>query len=132
VRGERVEPYEATHVRNDGERIDVSVSISPILDGSGAIVGAAKIARDITSAKGERESLRSVHERIALRAAELERQIEQSASMAQELRESNEQLNKALAAARRAQQDAEAANRELKQQTAALADTSKPGGDERG
>jgi PAS domain S-box-containing protein len=134
VRGERVEPYETTRIRKDGERIDVSVSISPILDSSGAIVGAAKIARDITATKGERESLRSVHERIALRAAELERQIEQSASMAQELRESNEQLNKALAAARRAQQDAEAANRELKQQTtqtAGAVDAAKPGAGER-
>jgi PAS domain S-box-containing protein len=50
-RGESVEHFETVRVRKDGKKIDVSVTISPIKDGSGAIVGASKIARDITEHK---------------------------------------------------------------------------------
>ena len=47
-RGESVEHFETVRVRKDGKKIDVSVTISPIRDSIGAIVGASKIARDIT------------------------------------------------------------------------------------
>lgn len=50
-RGERIEHYETTRVRKDGERIQVSVTISPIRDESGRIIGASKIARDISDRK---------------------------------------------------------------------------------
>jgi two-component system, cell cycle sensor histidine kinase and response regulator CckA len=46
--GERVEHFETRRVRKDGTAIDVSVSISPIRDQSGVIVGAATVARDVT------------------------------------------------------------------------------------
>ena len=46
-RGERIAHHETVRVHKDGTRIDASVSISPILDHSGHIIGAAKIARDI-------------------------------------------------------------------------------------
>lgn len=49
--GERVEHYETIRVRKDGERIDVALSVSPIRDNSGKIVGASKIVRDITKSK---------------------------------------------------------------------------------
>jgi two-component system cell cycle sensor histidine kinase/response regulator CckA len=59
-RGESVEHFETVRVRKDGKRIDVSATISPIKDGSGAIVGASKIARDITERKhAEAELTRS-------------------------------------------------------------------------
>src|SRR5689334_10559700 len=48
ARGERVEHYETERVRKDGTRIDVSISVSPIRDESGTVVGAATIARDIS------------------------------------------------------------------------------------
>ena len=48
--GERVR-LETVRARKDGTRVHVSVTISPILDGDGRVVGAAKIARDITDAK---------------------------------------------------------------------------------
>lgn len=48
ARGERLEQFEATRIRKDGSRIDVSLSISPIHDSTGKIVGISKIARDIT------------------------------------------------------------------------------------
>ncbi|MDY6982023.1 MAG: PAS domain S-box protein, partial [Pseudomonadota bacterium] len=46
--GERIERLETVRVRKDGSRVEVSLTISPIRDASGAIVGAAKIAHDIT------------------------------------------------------------------------------------
>src|SRR5262249_47025880 len=47
-RGERIADYEAVRVRKDGRRVDISLSISPIKDASGTVVGASAIARDIT------------------------------------------------------------------------------------
>ncbi len=47
-RGERVDHVETTRVRKDGSKILISVTISPIRDRSGKIVGASKVARDIT------------------------------------------------------------------------------------
>jgi PAS domain S-box-containing protein len=49
--GDRIHHYETERVRADGRRIQVSLSISPIRDGSGTVVGASKIARDITERK---------------------------------------------------------------------------------
>ncbi len=50
-RGERVDHFESVRITKDGRSIDVSLKISPIRDGSGRIVGASKIARDITERK---------------------------------------------------------------------------------
>jgi PAS domain S-box-containing protein len=59
-RGERVDHYETVRISKDGRYIDVSLSVSPIKDDAGRIVGAAKIARDISGrkrAEAERERL---------------------------------------------------------------------------
>ena len=50
-RGERIEHYETVRVRKDGTRVDISLTISPLKDDDGRIVGASKIARDITERK---------------------------------------------------------------------------------
>ncbi|HEY5812368.1 MAG TPA: PAS domain S-box protein, partial [Terrimicrobiaceae bacterium] len=50
-RGDRVEHYETIRVRKNGARIDVSLTVSPLRDKSGVIIGASKIARDITERK---------------------------------------------------------------------------------
>lgn len=47
-RGERVEHYQTVRLRKGGEPLHVSLTISPIKDGTGRIVGASKIARDVT------------------------------------------------------------------------------------
>jgi len=49
--GKRIEHFETERVRSDGQRITVSLTISPIKDESGNVVGASKIARDITTQK---------------------------------------------------------------------------------
>jgi two-component system CheB/CheR fusion protein len=65
-RGERIAHYETQRRRKDGAVIDVSVSISPISDAEGRVVGASKIARDVTERKRRRELLeRTVAERTA-------------------------------------------------------------------
>jgi PAS domain S-box-containing protein len=50
-RGERIEHYDTVRRRKDGNLIDISLSISPIRDAEGRVVGASKIARDITDRK---------------------------------------------------------------------------------
>jgi PAS domain S-box-containing protein len=62
--GERIEHYESVRVTKSGQRLDVSLTISPIRDDNGRIIGAAKIARDITSRKKVEEALRTT-EKIA-------------------------------------------------------------------
>jgi PAS domain S-box-containing protein len=64
ARGERIEHFETVRVKKSGERIDASVTISPLRDEAGKIIGAAKIARDITQYKKTEQALR-VTERLA-------------------------------------------------------------------
>ena len=52
-RGERIEHYETVRRRKDGGLIDVSLTVSPIRNAQGKIIGASKIARDITKRKRE-------------------------------------------------------------------------------
>jgi PAS domain S-box-containing protein len=54
-RGERIDHYETVRQRKDGSLIDISITVSPIKDEKGEIVGASKIARDITQLKRARE-----------------------------------------------------------------------------
>ena len=49
--GDRVDHYDTVRLKKSGERIEVSVTISPIRDESGRVVGASKIARDISDRK---------------------------------------------------------------------------------
>ncbi|MDB5047117.1 MAG: Blue-light-activated protein [Fibrobacteres bacterium] len=49
--GERVDHYETERKRKDGSLIDISLTVSPIRDGKGTIIGASKISRDITERK---------------------------------------------------------------------------------
>src|SRR5258708_6128031 len=50
-RGERVEHFETVRQSKDGRPIDVSLTVSPVRDASGAIIGISKTARDITERK---------------------------------------------------------------------------------
>jgi PAS domain S-box-containing protein len=55
--GQHIDHFETVRVRKDGKRLDVSLSISPVRDDSGQIVGAAKILRDISARKALELSL---------------------------------------------------------------------------
>ena len=50
-RGERVDHFETVRVRKDGTTLDISLTISPIRDAAGRVVGASKVARDVTERK---------------------------------------------------------------------------------
>jgi PAS domain S-box-containing protein len=67
-RGERVDHFETVRRRKTGELIDVSVTISPVRDSSGTIIGASKIARDISAWK-------KVQQRLAAYATEMEAKV---------------------------------------------------------
>ena len=62
--GERIEHFETVRVTKSGERIDVSLTISPVRDPQGRIIGAAKILRDVTMQKRLEAALRTT-ERLA-------------------------------------------------------------------
>jgi PAS domain S-box-containing protein len=67
--GERVDHYETVRVTKAGERIDVSLTISPLRDPAGRIIGCSKIARDITKAKRAEAALRQSQQRLAREVA---------------------------------------------------------------
>jgi PAS domain S-box-containing protein len=70
--GERIEHFETVRVAKDGRALDISLTVSPVKDGHGRIIGASKIARDITQRKrDERELARLLSsERAARELAE--------------------------------------------------------------
>jgi PAS domain S-box-containing protein len=57
-RGERIDHYETVRRRKDGSLIDISLTVSPIKDANGRVIGASKIARDITERKRAEEQQR--------------------------------------------------------------------------
>jgi PAS domain S-box-containing protein len=69
-RGERIEHFETIRVTKDGRQVHVSVTISPLRDSSGTIVGASKIARDISALRSaEAERMRLIQENAAITEA---------------------------------------------------------------
>ena len=76
-RGERIEHFETVRLTKDGRRIPVSLTVSPIKDARGRVIGASKVARDISERALAQEALRRAHdeldERVRERTAELTR-----------------------------------------------------------
>jgi PAS domain S-box-containing protein len=74
-RGEQIDHFETVRVRKDGRRIAISLTVSPIRNASGAIVGASKVARDISERKQAEAALREADRRkdefLAMLAHEL-------------------------------------------------------------
>jgi PAS domain S-box-containing protein len=74
-RGERIDHFETTRVSRDGRRIPISLSVSPVRDSRGVVVGASKVARDISERKRAEQALREADRRkdefLALLAHEL-------------------------------------------------------------
>jgi PAS domain S-box-containing protein len=62
--GHPIQPFDTVRLTRDGDRLDVSITISPIRDGSGHLVGASKIARDVSVQRRAENALRSSEERL--------------------------------------------------------------------
>ena len=73
--GESVEHFETVRRRKDGIDIDVSLTISPVHDDHGRIVGASKIARDITDRKRADRELQDLNEQLEERVVERTREL---------------------------------------------------------
>ena len=89
-RGEPVEHYETVRMTKDGRQIFISLSVSPIKNKAGEVVGAAKIARDITERKRIEESLRAT-------AVERERLLEREQAARAQAEEANRMKDEFLA-----------------------------------
>jgi PAS domain S-box-containing protein len=85
--GKRVEHYETVRRRKDGSLVDVSLTVSPVKDARGQIVGASKIARNITETKRAEQALRESERKLA----------EANAALDQKVRERTASLENALA-----------------------------------
>jgi PAS domain S-box-containing protein len=73
--GERVEHFETVRVRKDGTLREFSLTISPVRNATGEVIGASKIARDITEAKRMERELRQSEERLRCLSADLEAKV---------------------------------------------------------
>jgi PAS domain S-box-containing protein len=71
-RGERVEHFETVRVRKDGSRLNVSLTISPVKTADGRIVGASKVARDITEKVRQQQDLQELNRALQRANADLE------------------------------------------------------------
>ena len=63
-RGQRVDHFHTVRRRKDGSLLDVSLTISPVRDSSGRVIGASKVARDITAQKQAEQTLRESEQRF--------------------------------------------------------------------
>ena len=75
-RGERIDHFDTVRVRKDGTTLDISLTISPVRDAAGKIVGASKIARDITQRKRVERALHESEERFRTLADALDTQVQ--------------------------------------------------------
>jgi two-component system cell cycle sensor histidine kinase/response regulator CckA len=91
--GERFDHYETVRKRKDGSLIDISLSISPIKDVEGRIIGASKIARDITQRKRMEAALKQAKDALAKSNEELEIQVRQRTA---ELERTNDSLRREM------------------------------------
>jgi PAS domain S-box-containing protein len=74
-RGERVDHFETVRMTKSGQPIDVSLTISPIKDSEGHVIGASKIARDITAQKAAEVALQQARAKLEEHTAELELKV---------------------------------------------------------
>jgi PAS domain S-box-containing protein len=63
LHGERVKSYETLRLRKDGSVVNVSMTVSPIENAQGEVIGTSRIARDITDRKRAEEQIRAAYER---------------------------------------------------------------------
>ncbi len=76
-KGERVDHFETPRVTKDGRIVELSMTVSPIRNEAGEIIGASKIARDITERKRVDRMLGEAQQQLRSHAADLERRVEE-------------------------------------------------------
>lgn len=74
-RGERVHHFETVRVAKDGRALNVALTVSPVRDGEGDVVGASKVLRDVTSQKEAEAALRQSEDRYRFLSESLQQQI---------------------------------------------------------
>ena len=86
-RGERVDHFETVRMRKDGSTFDISLTISPVKNAAGQVVGASKVARDITERKRadeallqSQESYRKLSEKLDVEVQARTREVEDQAA----------------------------------------------------
>jgi PAS domain S-box-containing protein len=87
--GERIEHFDTVRVRKDGTELDISLTISPVRDAAGKIIGASKIARDISARKRVERELHESEQRFRTLADALDTQVQ---FRTQELRRRNAEI----------------------------------------
>ncbi len=101
MRGEHIDHFDTVRQRKDGSLVDVSLTISPIRNEQGVVIGASKIGRDITQRKKNEENLKQLaielEERVAKRTQLLEDQTERLRQLAVELTEVEQKERRRLA-----------------------------------
>ena len=99
-RGESIRHYETVRVGKNGWPINVSLTVSPIKDATGKIIGASKIARDITEEKQAEEALRQAKDELANVNESLEKRVQARTA---ELTHANETLQLEVAERKRSE-----------------------------
>jgi PAS domain S-box-containing protein len=89
-RGERIDHFDTVRLRKDGAKLDISLSISPVRDATGEIIGASKIARDIGGRKRIERELYESEQRFRTLADALDTQVQ---FRTQELRRRNDEIS---------------------------------------
>jgi PAS domain S-box-containing protein len=74
-RGERVEHFETVRVRKDGNTVDIALTISPVRDAGDRVIGASKVARDITERKRAENALCQSEARFRILSEKLESEV---------------------------------------------------------
>src|SRR3989442_5787906 len=69
-RGERIDHFETVRRTKDGRQVHISLTVSPVRDARGTLIGASKVARDITERILAEEALRRAHEELEERVRE--------------------------------------------------------------
>jgi PAS domain S-box-containing protein len=104
-KGERVDHYETVRLRKDGSKISISLTVSPIRDSTGRVIGASKIARDISERKESQHRIlmlmREVNHRVKNQYAVILSMIRETSKRSRDSLEFEKQVrNRIMALAR--------------------------------